>query len=528
MEQEVLADAIEGTLSNISFEINLYEDHVSDKLQKEMSVLGNLLLLSDDTQKSKVKCRLYDEIDTNQVYIPVYLFSFMVFTMLDKEIMKDFLRFLAESKKLKTHTLNFLFWQIENLIFNHMELEDMEIRKLHWRLFQRVCMEFYDLVGMELKPIAEAERDGDFVIVITEQFLKNSSGPTKTALDRCKTLIDCLNKKILLINTAELSSLIGVIPFYECKIGNYKPELLEESENIWHGTRIPYLQCYHNMPDIETIKTLLSQIASLKPKFIVQIGANSILANLADKMIPVITVGCTTSEILPTMTRYQISNQKLSLEEKEILADLNISENSVIEGRFTFSLDEQQEHFHRVELGLEENKFILVVVGSRLDQEVTGEFAGMLEGLPREKFMTAFIGNFTTYDEFLKNHPKLKHTTKNMGFWNNPRAVIELCDLYVNPVRKGGGTSCVEAMEKGLPVVTMEYGDVAHIAGSEFSGGIKTYEEMRSLIEKYAADQSFYKEQAGIAKNKASKLMDSQGEFIRILEEMEKRERGNQ
>ena len=45
------------------------------------------------------------------------------------------------------------------------------------------------LIKKELKYIPKEERNTNFVLVITEQFLKTEHGPTKTALDRCRTLI---------------------------------------------------------------------------------------------------------------------------------------------------------------------------------------------------------------------------------------------------------------------------------------------------------------------------------------------------
>jgi predicted O-linked N-acetylglucosamine transferase (SPINDLY family) len=31
-------------------------------------------------------------------------------------------------------------------------------------------------------------------------------------------------------------------------------------------------------------------------------------------------------------------------------------------------------------------------------------------------------------------------------------------DIYINPTRRGGGTSAVEALSKGIPVITVNYG----------------------------------------------------------------------
>lgn len=98
---------------------------------------------------------------------------------------------------------------------------------------------------------------------------------------------------------------------------------------------------------------------------------------------------------------------------------------------------------------------------------------------------------------------------------------IELCDLYVNPTRKGGGTSAVEAMYKGKPAVSVGYGDVAGIIGEEFC--CADYDEMVEIIKRYSADKQFYQEQSERAYKLAEEYLDTDGEFKRILSEYQKK-----
>lgn len=105
------------------------------------------------------------------------------------------------------------------------------------------------------------------------------------------------------------------------------------------------------------------------------------------------------------------------------------------------------------------------------------------------------------------------------GLQEDVLAVNECCDLYLNPKRIGGGTSVAEALYKGLPVVTMDYGDGGLGAGKEFH--VSDYEEMYELVLKYANDKEFYKLMSEKAKERAQRLMDSKKEFVKIIETME-------
>ena len=98
-------------------------------------------------------------------------------------------------------------------------------------------------------------------------------------------------------------------------------------------------------------------------------------------------------------------------------------------------------------------------------------------------------------------------------------AVDECCDLYINPKRLGGGTSVAEALYKGLPAVTLDYGDVGVGAGSDFL--VKDYEEMYKKVILYAQDKEFYEKMSKRARERAVELMNSRSEFLKIIQKAE-------
>ena len=101
-------------------------------------------------------------------------------------------------------------------------------------------------------------------------------------------------------------------------------------------------------------------------------------------------------------------------------------------------------------------------------------------------------------------------------------AVMECCDLYVNPRRSGGGSSVCEALYKGLPAVTLPTGDVSVAAGELF--WVEDYSAMQKKILKYASEKKYYKQMSENAQKRAGELMDSNREFgqtmANIIKEM--------
>ena len=91
---------------------------------------------------------------------------------------------------------------------------------------------------------------------------------------------------------------------------------------------------------------------------------------------------------------------------------------------------------------------------------------------------------------------------------------MEICDLYINPIRLGGGFSVIEAFAKGVPGVYTKTGDVFVSGGPDFA--VNDLSEMKEQIERYRKDDAFYREMSAKAKDRA-KLMTSSESAIRDL-----------
>ena len=127
------------------------------------------------------------------------------------------------------------------------------------------------------------------------------------------------------------------------------------------------------------------------------------------------------------------------------------------------------------------------------------------------------MGKFDTYKEKIQKYEEIEKNSINLGKQEDALAVVECCNLYVNPQRRGGGSSAAEALYKGLPVVTLPIGDVAVVAGRTF--WVKNYADMKTQIIKYDIDTEYYRNNSQKAKRKAKKLLDS-NEFVKGIEDI--------
>ena len=74
----------------------------------------------------------------------------------------------------------------------------------------------------------------------------------------------------------------------------------------------------------------------------------------------------------------------------------------------------------------------------------------------------------------------------------------------------------------GIPVVTVSFGDVSTNVGEEFC--VQDYQEMQDKIMQYNEDKAYYEQMSKKAKARADILLDTETEFIRVLQEMDRRE----
>ncbi len=474
-----------------------------------------------DGLKGSIIELLESEIPYEYPSIAVWWYSILMGIKKDPEIFQKFFYYVKKNRKgFSLNTQYFLYYQFVSLMFQFQELNIQKIKIEMWEYRREIVEEFAKKVTVPLEMIPQEERNDDLTVVITEQFLLEQHGPTKTALDRCKVLMQKMDQQVLLINTGEVLTRVGAIPFYDNAIGSYNNS--QEKEQKWKGVVVPYYQCDNNMPNIEELDHLLSKIRSMAPGHIVLIGRGGILGDLANKMVPALVVGLGPSELCDTCAEYQTLGRKMNEADIEILKAVGHTKNHVIESIFTSSLKPQTEHITKQMVEIPEDKFLIIIVGARLDVEVDDKFLRMLEEIMETNMVFGFLGSFYKYEDYISRFPRLRRQSVFFGFCKDILSWMEICDLYVNPIRSGGGTSCVEAMFKGVPVVTTGYGDVAVNAGGEFC--VKDYKEMQNKILQYYNDKEYYDLMSEKAKERAELLLDTETEFVRIMREMDRRE----
>jgi hypothetical protein len=330
-----------------------------------------------------------------------------------------------------------------------------------------------------------------------------------------------MNKQILIINTAMQITPKGEAPFFAMTESAYEEAYCKLNKIVYKDEMFDFFQCENNMPDLDTIASLARLVVARRPGYIINIGGSDICTDICGMFVPEITVSTVFSQIAASCGEYQVVDKALTSEDRQLLDELGVEEKKVKRTLFTFSFKEQEHYYTRAQMGFAEKQFVVLVVGWRLDDEISQEFLAMLEHVTEKQknIIVAFMGIYGKYETATAKFPILASSSRFLGAQDDALAVMECCNLYVNPKRNGGGSSVAEALYKGLPAVTLPVGDVAAAAGEVFY--VADYAEMEKQILRYAGDEVYYKEMSKLAEQRAEQLMDSKTSFCKVMQEIE-------
>ncbi|MBE5859765.1 MAG: glycosyltransferase family 4 protein [Butyrivibrio sp.] len=395
-----------------------------------------------------------------------------------------------------------------------------ESYKKYLEVYLEIADEYKKAIQFENRAISYNERNHDFVIFITAQFIDFVHGPTKSCFFRAKALNMVGKKQVMIINTNDLLPKTEGLPLFWQDSHNSNDEL-DEIDYLNDGeVKIPFFQIPSvNEADVNSIEVVLKTIEELKPEYIVNIGGFNITASLANDMIPVMLVGMAPGQLQYDGTDYFTCSLSDLANAKDYARYLGAKEDSLIPSVFTSDFKMQREKHTREEFGIPSDSIVACIVGSRLDVEVDRTFIDFLCSL--DDIVVLFMGRFHKYDRLCLENEEFKQISQCMGFVNDILSYMDLCDIYINPRRLGGGTSAVEAMSKGVIPVTLDYGDVSYNVGDEFT--VNSYAEMRERISKFAADKEYRSEMSKKAIKRAEYLCDTKNRFIETTNELEKR-----
>ena len=456
------------------------------------------------------------DISEDIYYIKSFLLKVCEDTQIYISVLKDVLSDYGLSKEQKY----FIYYQMIRYNFLHSGMVNEKITELMDDLYDQVYEGFKSEFQGEFEYILREDRNKGFVIAFISQLLEVGHGPTTTLMDRCYILEKYLGKKVFIINTAEFGSTYKTIDWFRAVEASYNNDFNDKELYPYKDCEFNFYQCPNVMPETSIIREIINVVQSEKPYFIINVGGNSIVSDICSNIVPTLTVSTVFSGRTQTRGQFQAIARNITDSDRLWIKKHNLPNDHIIQAPFTFAFKEQKHSYTRTELGFPEDKMVVVLVGGRLDAEIDLECLNMLYRLAEAGLYIVFVGVFERYYDCIKNNHIFKENSLYMGFQQDVLAIDELCDIYVNPRRTGGGGAAVEALYKGVPALSLKFGDAAVSVGKDFQ--VDSFEQMYNEIINYKEQPEYYKKMKNKARSRAEYLMDSKTHFINVIRQMEK------
>lgn len=375
---------------------------------------------------------------------------------------------------------------------------------------------YRQVVADEVKPFEK----NNVVVILTKQFLRPPHAPSVRTLNFARTLKAEHGKTPVILVTQEhpndRDSCIA-----PCIAANMDKGFAKADTVTWMGEKIRFAMLSDGPISEVSVARGLVTLAHLNPEMIISIGSPSLFAEMfADSRFCFLYQTVTGLPYVGDC--YFHTWEEATDEMKADIKARGLTDQYLFAQHPGFDEKKAQSKLERSAYDIPEDAFVFSVVGMRLHREVDDAFLEMCTAVAARnpKAYFAFAGNFDNYQKLIAKHPALEPHARYIGFHGDIMAVYDMCDAFLNPVRKGGGGGIVYAMQAGLPALSTPFGD-AGLAVKNLPE-IADYDAMAATSVRLMEDDAFYKDYADQALRESTRMSSGSDIIARIVTEFDR------
>lgn len=389
--------------------------------------------------------------------------------------------------------------QVEINIFRNNNISrNYQLRRI---VQKNIVDQFEKLLDLNMPYKQLKDRNKNRIVIVTNQLLGDLHAPTNITKEICYILQEKLGFEVILIVSYENMDDINLddiwhnssrLFYYSECTGNFTTER--------YGSIISGYQLVMNENNyINETKQIIRELYNFNPLCVWYMGACASFADLFLKYTTVLA--------MPFTNGYAISDANIMVSyldsQSDEIKDMELYINQQNQCTLKYDLDmpirPSENTYDRVDFGINDNDFIITIVGNRLDHEITETFLVLLKRvlMIEQRIVIVFIGVFNEYESILKDEIFIGRT-KYLGFQEDLVGVLSIMDLFLNPPRQGGGAGAIYALYNGVPVVTLDNCDVGNCINKDDT--CSNEEEILDQIVRYVTDAKYYEVQSEKAK----------------------------
>lgn len=450
-----------------------------------------------------------------------YFLSLLVIINVKKNLLQEIMDLLkSDDKGIKYHyplLMNSLFYVSKSGLLEYKEMYNDRIE-----VFEKI-LEYYKnkISTLQLKKAAKRELNDSpkKVALIAGQLLSTKHSPTLAILNRAKYLKKYSNCKVKIFVDDMFVYSSGEVAFPYVFSSAEASSLNELHKNFLKEEMV---DIYYSKPNIsrqDRIIDFIKEVNKFRPDVILNIGNDySIPSALLYPYYPIFSqrisgIPVTKWSDIYLGSKVDFSAYNMQLSCKYINPSIGIDEFSPPLGIVK-----------RSSYQIQEDDFLLVTVGNRLDIDISKEFVKLITSFLKGKRKVKWLLVGPLKNRVVKEEiqPYInKGQIIRIEYEKDLAALYKICDVFVNPIRKGGGFSGLLAMKMGIPIVTQSGdGDVTlHVGQENAVEGKKGY---LSELQKLYIDQVYRGEKGQRLKKKYEEKINNKKAvefYIRYFEE---------
>lgn len=396
---------------------------------------------------------------------------------------------------------------------------DLNRRPFYESLIDSYCQQAQQIC--QVQPVQD-EGNQQLAVIITNQFLTSQHGPTLTTLNYASCLQQ-MGMQVVVVCTGTVArnyQMYYPMPapaFFGNVIDEYyQPDIQIDLDlrqasttpgqgatvRCW-GEQFSFIQLNTNENPAH-LQELVEFINHTNPRYIFCVGGLNPAAEWIGKSRPVLAIPCVTSLQLP---KYMVPVvlRELTEADTQHIAQLQLP-HPVFCSQLPFRLRPNQ----AVKTSLpSDHNTLFAICGYRLEEELTTAFFETMrrikQALPGAHFVMIGASKYPNYPA------DLLHCTEFTGRVLNAIEIIGQCHFLLNPRRQGGGTSAVEALSLGIPVLTDAYGDTYQYVGDDFA--FQTDADRLLFIQSYLQSPELQQEYTENCLSRAAMVTDTRHIF---------------
>lgn len=341
----------------------------------------------------------------------------------------------------------------------------------------------------DLSWIPYGERNHGRILVATDTLLSDRHAPTQMVLNLAKDLQDALGYEVrVLVNVEKMDrdavERCWLHPFHPHYMSQYDGEFRRE----YQGSTIAGYQQIVDEVHFPEVREMLAKVAEWKPELVWYVGGASMVAELLGEITTMVAQSCSMGCAVSQAPILLSGGDDGSAYIEEMKDCIGKSGQKIYTMQVCWEFPPAMKQHGKSSLGFEEDAFVVAIVGNRLDDELDAPFVRIMMEIAEREGRCRFMIIGSCHRDFSAS--SLGGKVRNLGYQEDLTGVLAAADVFLNPVRTGGGGSAVRAISVDVPVITLPGCDVAMNVGEAFF--CDSLEEMPDLVCRYCNDADFY------------------------------------